>query len=187
MLVLGARLAATAHRWAAPVGIVGFFVGCVAAWQLAGRQLSGAAVDPFGATLGGIGWVLFVLGWGSVRPSLSTSDQPGNGEGLSGELRPRGALARGSSAILALAVAAACVLLYLGWRVMAPAHALLGRIVALVGSVSLVVAATDIAIGRGRVRSRGSAGDRLASSVRGLTTAVVLLALGILWSLLGRT
>jgi len=81
MLVLGARLAATAHRWAAPVGIVGFFVGCVAAWQLAGRQLSGAAVDPFGATLGGIGWVLFVH---LCRPATS----PATARGFRGSSGP---------------------------------------------------------------------------------------------------
>jgi hypothetical protein len=187
MLLWGAKLAAAAHRMAAPVGIVGFFAGCVVVWQLAGRQLSGAAIDPFGATLGGIGWVLFVLGWGSARPSPSTGNDPRNGEELPRELRPRGGLARGSGAILGLAVAAACVLLYLGWRVVSPAHALLGRTVALVSSVGLVVAATQIAVERGRPRTRVSAGDRLASSVRNLTTAVLLLALGVLWSLMGST
>lgn len=184
LLISGAWLAAVEHRLAASVGIAAFFGACVATWVLAGPRLSGAAMDPLEATLGGIGWVLFVLGWGSGHQPPPIAGQPRGGEPAR-ELRPRGRLARGAGAILGSAVAAACGLLFLGWSVGPGAHALLARTVVLLGSVGLVVAAAQIAVDRGRTRAVGPVRGRLQGALRNLTILTLLLILGVLWQILG--
>jgi hypothetical protein len=182
-LAVGAVSTLTRPRAGAAIGVLVFFSLCVATWLLSGDALARMRQEALASTLGGVGWALFVLGWGSVRSRTGDGSEPA--DATPGGLAPRSRLARGSLALFGLTIIASCALVFLGWSVVRPAHAVLGQTAAVACSIVLLLAAGRLAAGRLRDHRSGPASSQLWSAVRKLTLVVVLLGLGVLWTLLG--
>jgi hypothetical protein len=185
VLALAAGAIATLRlpRAGAAVGVLGYFSLCVCTWLTLGDALDRMRHEPLAATLGGVGWALFALGWGSVRARVGAPAEPTDAP--VGSLTPRSQLARGSLALFGFAILASCVLLFLGWSVVRPAHAVLGQTVAVAASVALILAAGRVAVDRHRVPRARPARSEIWSAARKLSLVVVLLGVGVLWMLLG--
>lgn len=182
-LVIGAVSTLSLPRVSAAVGVLGFFALCVGTWLALGDALDRMRHEPLAATLGGVGWALFALGWGSVRPPARVAAEPTDAP--LGGLPPRSQLARGSLALFGFAIVASCGLVFLGWSVVRPAHAVLAQTVAVAGSVALLLAAGRVAVNRHRVQRARPTSDRIWPAARKLTLVVVLLGIGVFWALLG--
>jgi hypothetical protein len=182
-LVVGAVSTHTHPRAGALLGVLVFFPLCVATWLSLGDALDTLRHETLASTLGGIGWALFALGWGSVRARAGDAAEPP--DAAAGGLAPRSQLARGSLALFGLSILASCALVFLGWSVVRPAHAVLGQTVAVASSVALLLAAGRLAVGRLQAHRSRPASSQLWSAARKLTLVVVLLGIGVLWTLLG--
>ena len=182
-LAVGAVSTLTHPRAGAAVGVLLFFLLCVATWLSLGDALERMRHETLACALGGVGWALFALGWGSVRPPAGDAAEPPDAP--AGGLAPRSRLAPGSLALFGLAILASCALVFLGWSVVRPAHAVLGQTAAVACSAALLLAAGRLAVGRLRARRSRPASSQLWSAARKLTLVVVLLGIGVLWALLG--
>ncbi|MBN1612648.1 MAG: hypothetical protein JW940_38850 [Polyangiaceae bacterium] len=182
-LAIGAVSTLTHPRAGAALGVLVFFLLCVATWLLLGDALDRMRHETLASTLGGVGWALFALGWGSVRSRAGDTAEPL--DAIAGGLAPRSRLARGSLALFGLTIVASCALVFLGWSVVRPAHAVLGQTVAVASSVALLLAAGRLAVGRLQSQRSRPASSQLWSVARKLTLVVVLLGIGVLWTLLG--
>jgi hypothetical protein len=173
-----------APRWPRVARVLGInvFVGlCLLTWVLAGASISAERVEPLESALGGFGWVLFALGWGTVRePGRVPEEDP---RVLSGPALPsRGALPRGSSLLLAVALVAALVPLALAWTAHRAAHALLGQAVALLAALALVQSGALLGTERGRPLPVVAAPARLRSASSPLLLLGCTLLLGLAWA-----
>ena len=183
LLVLGAAVAPLRPRIGAWLGIVGFVSTSVATWLLLGSALDHVRPEPVEATLGGVGWVLYVLGWGSLRETRWSSDT--SPVDRPGSLSPRHQPARGAGAVIAAAAVAACSVLFWAWSVAPPAHGLLAQAAAVGCSLWLVTAATRIALAWGGRRKKSAQAGWRAPPLGNLVVIIALIALGLLWTLKG--
>ncbi len=177
---------AVVHRWPrlARLLAIPLFVGlCVASWALAGSAVSVQRLEPVESWLGGLGWVLFALGWGTARePGRIPEEDP---RVLSGPpLNSRGTLPPGARAVLFGATLAALVPLGFAWISHGPAHALLAQAVALLAALLLVHAASLIAIERGRPRVVMGPPARLRAASSPLMLLGSVLLFGLVWAFL---
>jgi hypothetical protein len=182
-LAVGAASSLAHPRAGAVLGVLVFFSLSVGTWLSLGDALDRMRHETLASTLGGIGWALFALGWGSVRSRGGDNAEPP--DATVGRLAPRTRLARGSLALFGLTLLASCALVFLGWSVVRPAHAVLGQTMAVACSIGLVLAAGRLAVGRLQARTSRPASSQLWSVARKLGLVVVLLGLGVLWTLLG--
>jgi hypothetical protein len=156
------------------------FIGaCLGAWLTLGPFLAVERLDPLRAALGGLGWVMFALAWGTPREvSRVPEDDP---HVLPGEpLQPRGALAPFAVAVLAVAVVGAGLPLAAAWRVGRSPHALLAHAVAVLAAIAVVSAGARIALHRGRWKPVVPPSRRLGQAMIPLLAVVVLALVGVI-------
>jgi hypothetical protein len=182
-LVSGPLVALSRPRLGRAIGVLLFVALCTWSWALLGPAIGVERLEPVRALLGAVGWLLFALGWGSVRETRSIPEEDPNA--LHGPPLPvRKRLPRGSMAILALGMASSLPALYLAWRVTRPDHALLGHAAAAFAAIALVAASARIAVDRAAYRPPSSAAERVNSAARPLGALALLLGLGFVWLLL---
>jgi hypothetical protein len=142
-------------------GIAGFVGLSLVAWVLLGPAVGVRRLEPIKAALGGIGWALFALGWGALRPLGQLPEDRSAAGG--GPLTARAALPRGASAVLGVAVAGALLSLALAWVPRRPHHALLAQAVALLIAIALTHTGAMVAVDRGQfaATARSSARTRV--------------------------
>ncbi len=156
-LLVGARLARFHPRAGRMVGVVAFLALCLTAWGLSARELAAPRLDPTRAALGGLGWVLFVFGWGRVgeRPG-GTDPEPPLPDGPVASIR----ISRVARLAVAPVIAAAVGLPLLAWRASGTSGSLLAHCAAIAGGMALVVvgipAVLALVAGGRRVRLRSA-------------------------------
>jgi hypothetical protein len=182
-LLSGPMIAVSRPRLGRAIGVLLFVGLCTASWALLGPTIGVERLEPIRALLGTVGWILFALGWGSVREVGSVPEDDPNAL-LGPPLPARNRLPRGSMAILAIGIVGSLPALYLAWRITRPDHALLGHAAAVLSAMALVAASARIAVDRAQYRASGSAAQRVNSAARALGALALLLGLGFVWLLL---
>lgn len=182
-LLSGPLVALSRPRLGRAIGVILFVALCTLCWALLGPAIGIERLEPVRALLGAVGWILFALGWGSVRETGTIPEDDPNA--LRGPPLPvRKRLPRGSMAILAIGMAGSLPALYFAWRVTRPDHALLGHAVAVIAAIALVASGARIAVDRAGYRPPSSAAERVNSAARPLGALALLLGLGFVWLLL---
>jgi hypothetical protein len=182
-LLSGPLVALSRPRLGRAIGVLLFVALCTLTWALLGPAIGIERLEPVRALLGTVGWILFALGWGSVRETGSIPEEDPNA--LPGPPLPvRKRLPRGSMAILAVGMAGGLPALYFAWRVTRPDHALLGHAVAVIAAIALVASGARIAVDRAGYRPPSSPAERINAAARPLGALALLLGLGFVWLLL---
>lgn len=127
--------------------------------------------DPLLGWLGGLGWVLYALGWGTA---CQARDQTDSGATVQRALPARGRLPWGAAPVLAVGVTGGLAALGFGWASVSRAHGLLAQAVALLSAVALTQVAALVAV------RLGTASDSARPAVRIRAAAGPLLVLGLL-------
>lgn len=181
-LALGAWLAggpSALGRWLS----IGLFFGFSAlTWVLVGRQ-SLAALDRIQSALGALGWLLFAMGWGTLRdPAAVPEEDP---RALLGPPLPaRRRLPRRSRLWLSLSVVCAGAVLAASWAVRKPEAALLAQAVALLAAVALLVLGANLALFNTRQAHWATRRARVGRAGRGLGGLAFAVMVGLLVRLL---
>jgi len=182
-LVSGPLVALSRPRLGRSIGVLLSVALCTLTWALLGPAIGIERLEPIRALLGTVGWILFALGWGSVRETGSIPEEDPNA--LIGPPLPvRKRLPRGSMAILGIGMAGSLPALYFAWRVTRPDHALLGHAVAVIAAIALVASGAKIAVDRAGYRPPSSPAERVNAAARPLGALGLLLGLGFVWLLL---
>jgi hypothetical protein len=177
-LLVGPILVLDRPRLGRAVGIYVFVGSSLATWLLLGPALGVERLEPTRSALGGIGWGLFALGWGSLRRvGTVPEDDPHVIPGA--PLVPRSRVPAKAVVILGLGLGGALPPLLLAWRAVGTEHALLAHSAALLCALAIVNAASIVALGRGTPRSLPSARQRIRASLRPALVLLAVLALGI--------
>ena len=143
-------------------------------WALTPAALDVARLDFVRATVGAVAWAVFALSWGEP---WRLREEPGQDD-VGGALRARAELPPFAVPLAALGVIAAVALLGIAWQVRDGSRALLAHAVAVGGSVALVSAAAEIAVGRGKARRISAQATVPRSAARALLALAVFALLG---------
>ncbi len=184
-LIGGLLLASRAPRWGRAVTMGGFVGLSAVTWVLLGPVISPERLEPVRAALGGVGWVIFAFGWGVVREQGAV---PENDPRVisSTPLEPKRSLPSGTYVVFAVSLLGAAAPWFLAWLVVRSDHALLAQAAALVCSVAMVAAGTQVAIRRGQQWIRPRPAERLNAASPALAALVILGMLGlVLWAIRG--
>jgi hypothetical protein len=180
-LVAGVALAPRWPKLGRTFGITVFVGLCLLTWIVVGSAVGSERLDLIEAGLGGVGWALFAMGWGTARePGRIPEEDPRVVPGPS--LASRGELGRGARAVLAVAVVLALLPFGFAWTSRRPAHALLAQGVALLVALALVHAGSLVATGRGRPLPTTAPSARLRSASSPLMLLGCTLLLGLVWA-----
>jgi len=182
-LALGPWLSTARPALGRALGIHAFIGFSLVTWTLAVRAGAPLAPEPVRAAFGGLGWMVYAFGWGELaRPLRVPEDDP---HVLGGSaLSPRALLPRRASAVFAIGVAGALLLVILAWRVARTPQSVMAHAVALAAGLWMLSAATEIALTE-TPKPRGSNSERLARVSGTLSVLVLLLGLGLLWMVFG--
>jgi hypothetical protein len=166
------------------VGVLGFVALSMLTWLLLGPQVGIDRLGPFQAALGGLGWVAFAFGWGSLRELGSVPEEHPNV--LSGSpLLARGRLPAHALVVVVTSVLGALTCLALAWRVDRAEHAMLAHGCAIGCAIALLAAGARLAVSRSDDTAPRSPTRRLSAASRPLAGLVLLLAAGLVWAMLG--
>jgi hypothetical protein len=182
-LIAGPYLALARPRLGRAVGVVGFVALCMLTWLLLGSFVDIDRLEPFQAALGGLGWVAFAFGWGTLRNLGSVPEEhPNVLEGA--PLTARGELPRGALVVVTVSVLGALLCLTLAWRVERVEHALLAHGCAIGCAIALLTNGAKLAIVRSANTVERAPNRRFAAASRSLAGLMLLLATGAVWALL---
>lgn len=183
-LVLGPLLFPARPLLGRIVGIHAFLALSVGTWSFLARAGLPLGGEPLHATFGALGWMLYAFGWGELRgPGTIPEEDPRAVPGP--PLPPRGELPRSVGVVFAFGIAGALSLVYLGFRITRPSHAVMGQAVALIAGLFLVGGAARVALERGP-RPLPGQGERVSAAATVIALLLMLLGLGALFTLLGR-
>lgn len=183
-LVAGALVLRRYPRVGWGLGVHGF-VGCsILTWALLRQAGVVLGNQTLPATFGAVSWALYAFGWGelSARRRVPEADPfvlPGP------PLQPRSRWSRSAEFIVLVGVAGSAGLLVLAFRVDRPAQAVMAQALWLLVSLSLIAAATRVALGR-TPRTLGPSADRFGRASSTLALLLITTALGVLYWLMER-
>ena len=161
--------------------MVGFLgLSCVT-WFLMGDALNVASLEPVRSALGALGWMVFALGWGSVRQPGSVPEEHPRFVRDAEPLLPRRALPRATLPVFGLAVGCALAPWLAAWSVARREHGLLAHALGLAAAMWMMVSGSNIAVALGASRKFPRPRSRLASATAALAWACGLVAVGLLY------
>jgi hypothetical protein len=173
LLMLGAGVVYE-HRWgvrARAASLWGFVLASAAVWSLAPLGLNALRIDAPRGVAGMFGWGLFAFV--SAAPVLPAGfDREGSADDSG--LIPRRTLPSGNATYIALGSLIGVVLQGVGWTVANPERALFVRLITLGAGLSVIGAATQLALVRHAPRTVPSRSRRFRRAM------VPMVALGIL-------
>ncbi|HEY2516283.1 MAG TPA: hypothetical protein VGI39_35675 [Polyangiaceae bacterium] len=182
-LFLEQRRAQEAAR-ARAVAVWGLALSAAATWLIVPSEMSTLRMDGARGVAGMLGWGLFAFACAAPPARREPASQARVVEGP--PLRPRTRLARGDVAILTLGAVIAGLLQIVGWRSGPSERAVLVRLVVIACGISILGAATGVALARHARRSPPSRKERLRRSFPWLTTLSLLLSTRLLvWFFMG--
>lgn len=163
------------------VTMFGFLgLSCVT-WLLLGEALNVASLEPVRSALGALGWMVFALGWGSVRqPGSVPEEHPRFVRGAE-PLLPRRALPRATLPVFGLAMVCSLGPWLAAWSVARREHGLLAHALGLGVSMWMMVSGSNIAVALGAGRVMPGARLRLSTAFAALAWAGVLGTFGALY------
>jgi len=157
------------------------FIGCsLLTWMLLGAQPLASRTDPFLAALGGIAFMLYALGWGSLRrrgavPEDGPDILPG---------APLVARARQSAVVPVLfgvIVVSSLVPTFLAFRVHDTERGLFAHAVAVLVAILTITAGSRVVLGLGQRRAMPPPGERSNAAAVPLALVALAFGLGFLW------
>ena len=184
LLIAGTLYIKARPRLAMALGIWGFLIASLITWLLTLPSLHIERLDPWRASAGSIGWLLFALGWGTpwrighhpeddpraqLHPKLEARKPP----------RLRSAISVGVGSLGALT----CLLL--AWRASEPGRALLLHGTALACAVGIIHASAHVGLAQGKRRKTVAPKQRFTYAFPWLMAIVALMVIALAW-LLGR-
>jgi hypothetical protein len=182
-LLTGVALAPSYPRWGRAFGVVGFVGLSLAAWVLLGSAVGTQRLEPVVSALGCLGWLLFSLGCGSIRPLDRLPEE--DPRVLSQVPLPaHGALPRGATWVLFAATLGGLLVLGLAWMTRRPAHALLAHAAALLATVAIISVGARVATERGGAPGVLGSLPRIRLAAGPLMTLCGLVLMGALWAFL---
>jgi hypothetical protein len=161
------------------LGIHAFVGFSLVTWVLLGALIGVDRLEPVRSALGGVGWTLFALGWGTVRRAGSVPEEDPHVL-LGPPLVARSRLPRSALIVLVVSLVGTLLPLSLAWRVVRPEHALLAHAAALLAALAILNSGANVGLRLGQARSSGSSRQRLAAATRPLGLLLLMLALGLL-------
>jgi hypothetical protein len=173
VLLAGVALEARIGARARYVSVWGLVVTSVLVWITTPSSLGPLRLDEPRGVAGMLGWALFAFA--SAAPALRRDTDRGSRVIEDDPLPPRTRLRRGDMIYIVGGVVLAVGLQGIGWRVTVPERALLVRVVTLAAGLSLIGAATSVALAR-HGRPAGTQRGRLRA---GLAWVVLLILLAI--------
>jgi hypothetical protein len=163
----------------------GFVLASAVVWSTAPSGLSPARMDGPRGLAGMLGWALFAFA--SAGPAIRAlpakvheEDPVTAAPPLTAPLAPPPRVARGDAAYAAAGASMAAVLQTVGWRVAGAERALLVRFVALAAGLTVIGAATEVALARHGPRAIASPSRRLRRALAALVALSLLALAGLL-------
>ncbi len=156
------------------------FIGFAAAtWVLLGRERL-EVLDPLEAALGGVGWMLCALGWGSLRNRKLVPEENLPAVQAAPPLVAREHLPKRAALYLALAVAAAVALIASAWTIERTAVSALGHLGAVIVGCAVLIAGGRLSLFPGHSVAWSSPRSRLMAASRPLALVAFLALLALL-------
>ncbi len=162
------------------LGVYGF-IGCsLLTWLLLGGQKLGSHTDPLLAALGGVAFMLYALGWGSLRRRGAV---PEDGP----DIIPGAPLAARSRqpalvpALFAVIVAASLTPTFLAFRVHDAERGLFAHAAAILAAILTITVGSRVVLNVGQRHALPSAGERVNAAAVPLALLALAFGLGFLW------
>ncbi len=182
-MLAGPFVAIVRPRLGRALGIHAFLAMCLVTWILVGDGIAVERLEVVRAALGALGWMLFAFGWGVTRPlGYVPEEDPRVLAGV--PLNARGRLPAGAYPVFVVGLVGALAPPAVAWRVARADHALFAHAVAIVCAISVLIAASRVAVDRGKWEAPRSA-SRFNAAAGSLMLLGVVLAVGFLWMVLG--
>jgi len=179
-LIAAPLFIATRPSLARAFGIFGFVGLSLATWVLLGPLLTQSRTDPLLAALGGLGFLLYALGWGSLRRrGVVPEDAPNVIVGP--PLQPRTRPAAAVPVVFGVIVVCALVPLLLAFRVVEPERALFAHAGAVLCAILTISVGSRVALSVGQRRTLPAATERLNAAAVPLALLALAFGLGFLW------
>lgn len=157
------------------------FIGCsLLTWVLLGASLLQNRGDPLLSALGAVAFMLYALGWGSLRRrGLVPEDGPNVIAGT--PLQPRSRPPAIVPVVFGLIIASALVPTFLAFRVADTERGLFAHAVAVLSAVVTITVGARVALGLGQRRTLPAPADRLNAAAVPLALLALAFGLGFLW------
>jgi len=181
LALLTAPLFVRARPWLARALGVHAFIGCsLLTWMLIGGQTLASRTDPLLAALGGVAFMLYALGWGSLRRRGAV---PEDGPDIipGAPLAPRARQSALVPALFAVIVVSSLAPTFLAFRVHDAERGLFAHAVAILASVLTITVGSRVVLGLGQRRTMPSPGDRSNAAAVPLALVALVFGLGFLW------
>jgi hypothetical protein len=185
LLALLALLAAPVFVSARPLlgrtlGIFGFIGASLLTWLLLGAGLVRNSGDPLLPALGGVGFTLYALGWGSTRRRGAVPEDAPNvipGPPLQPRARPHPI----APFAFGLILVSAMLPLFLAFRVVEAERGLFAHAVAILAAILTITVGSRVATSLGQRRALPASAERLNAAAVPLALSALLFGLGFLW------
>lgn len=162
------------------LGIFGYIGLCLLTWLLLGAALLQNQVDPVLSALGAVAFILYALGWGSLRRRGAVPEDGPNvipGPPLQPRTRHHVTVPLVFGGILLCSL----LPLFLAFRVVEPERALFAHATAVLAAVLTISVGARVALSLGQPRALPSSSERLNAVAVPLALLALLFGLGFLW------
>jgi hypothetical protein len=162
------------------LGVYAFIGLSLSTWAQLGGSLLQHRPDPLLSALGSVAFMLYALGWGSLRHRDNVPEDGPNvlvGPPLEPRIRP----ARLAPAILGLIVCSALVPTFLAFRVEDPERALFAHSVGVLAAVVVITSGSRVLLNLGQRRAPPAPLARLNAAALPLALLALSFGLGFLW------
>jgi hypothetical protein len=162
------------------LGVYTFIGFSLLTWVSLGAGLLQSRGDPLLSALGAVAFMLYALGWGSLRRrGIVPEDGPNviAGTPLSPRARPHPSV----PVVFGLTIASALVPTFLAFRVADGERGLFAHSVAVLAAILTITVGSRVALGLGQPRTPPSPADRLNAAAVPLALLALAFGLGFLW------
>jgi hypothetical protein len=162
------------------LGVYGFIGLSLLTWVLLGAGLLQNRGDPLLSALGAVAFMLYALGWGSLRRrGLVPEDGPNVIAGT--PLQPRARPPAIVPVVFGVLIASALLPTFLAFRVADADRGLFAHAIAVLTAILVISAGSRVALGLGQRRALPAPADRLNAAAVPMALLALAFGLGFLW------
>jgi hypothetical protein len=162
------------------LGVYGFIGFSLLTWVLLGSGLLQNRGDPLISMLGAVAFMLYALGWGSLRRrGVVPEDGPNVIAGA--PLQPRARPPAGVPLVFGLLVASALLPTFLAFRVADADRGLFAHAIAVLTAILIITVGSSVSLGLGQRRALPAPAERLNAAAVPLALLALGFGLGFLW------